>query len=294
MLGIEQFLKYLRLERNYSDQTIVSYREDLELFLLFFKKKDVQLSWETIDADVVRDWVEYMMDKGNSATSVNRRLSALRSFYRYALKRKLVERNPIYNVKGPKRQKTLPQFLKETEMDKLIDPDMWTDDYNNVLARTIIITFYSTGIRLSELVSLEDKDINAFTNELKVTGKRNKQRIIPFGTELAETLELYKQKRDEEVDRMEKGLFLNKKGKRVSNAYVRKLVKENLARVSTLKKKSPHVLRHTFATAMLNAEAGLGSVKELLGHESISTTEVYTHTTFEQLKKVYKDAHPRA
>lgn len=294
MLGIEQFLKYLRLERNYSDQTIVSYREDLELFLLFFKKKDVQLSWETIDADVVRDWVEYMMDKGNSATSVNRRLSALRSFYRYALKRKLVERNPIYNVKGPKRQKTLPQFLKEAEMDKLIDPDMWTDDYNNVLARTIIITFYSTGIRLSELVSLEDKDINAFTNELKVTGKRNKQRIIPFGTELAETLELYKQKRDEEVGRMEKGLFLNKKGKRVSNAYVRKLVKENLARVSTLKKKSPHVLRHTFATAMLNAEAGLGSVKELLGHESISTTEVYTHTTFEQLKKVYKDAHPRA
>ena len=294
MLGIEQFLKYLRLERNYSDQTIVSYREDLELFLLFFKKKDVQLSWETIDADVVCDWVEYMMDKGNSATSVNRRLSALRSFYRYALKRKLVERNPIYNVKGPKRQKTLPQFLKEAEMDKLIDPDMWTDDYNNVLARTIIITFYSTGIRLSELVSLEDKDINAFTNELKVTGKRDKQRIIPFGTELAETLELYKQKRDEEVDRMEKGLFLNKKGKRVSNAYVRKLVKENLARVSTLKKKSPHVLRHTFATAMLNAEAGLGSVKELLGHESISTTEVYTHTTFEQLKKVYKDAHPRA
>lgn len=294
MLGIEQFLKYLRLERNYSDQTIVSYREDLELFLLFFKKKDVQLSWETIDADVVRDWVEYMMDKGNSATSVNRRLSALRSFYRYALKRKLVERNPIYNVKGPKRQKTLPQFLKETEMDKLIDPDMWTDDYNNVLARTIIITFYSTGIRLSELVSLEDKDINAFTNELKVTGKRDKQRIIPFGAELAETLELYKQKRDEEVNRMEKGLFLNKKGKRVSNAYVRKLVKENLARVSTLKKKSPHVLRHTFATAMLNAEAGLGSVKELLGHESISTTEVYTHTTFEQLKKVYKDAHPRA
>lgn len=294
MLGIEQFLKYLRLERNYSDQTIVSYREDLELFLLFFKKKDVQLSWETIDADVARDWVEYMMDKGNSATSVNRRLSALRSFYRYALKRKLVERNPIYNVKGPKRQKTLPQFLKEAEMDKLIDPDMWTDDYNNVLARTIIITFYSTGIRLSELVSLEDKDINAFTNELKVTGKRDKQRIIPFGAELAETLELYKQKRDEEVNRMEKGLFLNKKGKRVSNAYVRKLVKENLARVSTLKKKSPHVLRHTFATAMLNAEAGLGSVKELLGHESISTTEVYTHTTFEQLKKVYKDAHPRA
>lgn len=294
MLGIEQFLKYLRLERNYSDQTIVSYREDLELFLLFFKKKDVQLSWETIDADVVRDWVEYMMDKGNSATSVNRRLSALRSFYRYALKRKLVERNPIYNVKGPKRQKTLPQFLKEAEMDKLIDPDMWTDDYNNVLARTIIITFYSTGIRLSELVSLEDKDINAFTNELKVTGKRDKQRIIPFGAELAETLELYKQKRDEEVNRIEKGLFLNKKGKRVSNAYVRKLVKENLARVSTLKKKSPHVLRHTFATAMLNAEAGLGSVKELLGHESISTTEVYTHTTFEQLKKVYKDAHPRA
>ena len=293
MLSIEDFLKFLRLERNYSQKTIDNYRADLEQFELFFRKLEADLSWKDVDADIIRDWIEQMMDKGNAPASVNRRLSALRSYYRYALKRGVVETDPTYNIQGPKRKKVLPQFLKETEMDRLIDPKMWTDTYKDVLARTIIITFYSTGVRVSELVGLDMKDVNFVTHELKVTGKRNKQRIIPFGEELETTLTGYLQKRDSEVGAYDT-LFVTEKGERVTASQVRTMVKANLAKVSTLKKKSPHVLRHTFATAMLNNKAGLGSVKKLLGHENIATTEIYTHVTFEQLKKAYNEAHPRA
>lgn len=293
MLNIEDFLKYLTFERNYSQRTIGEYSEDLHGFEQFYKKLDDELSWENIDTDVVRDWVEYMMDKGNTATSVNRRLSALRSFYRYALKRGFVENDPTYKLQGLKRKKPLPQFLKEAEMDTLLAPEMWGNTYKDVLARTIILTFYSTGIRVSELVGLNNKDINIVTHEIKVTGKRNKQRIIPFGKELEEQIDTYQKLRNDEIGEQE-ALFVTAKGERITTAQVRTMVKANLAKVSTLKKKSPHVLRHTFATAMLNNKAGLESVKKLLGHESIVTTEVYTHVTFEQLKKAYNEAHPRA
>lgn len=293
MLNIEDFLKYLTFERNYSQRTIGEYSEDLHGFEQFYKKLDDELSWENIDTDVVRDWVEYMMDKGNTATSVNRRLSALRSFYRYALKRGLVENDPTYKLQGLKRKKPLPQFLKEAEMDTLLVSEMWGNTYKDVLARTIILTFYSTGIRVSELVGLNNKDINIVTHEIKVTGKRNKQRIIPFGKELEEQIDTYQKLRNDEIGEQE-ALFVTAKGERITTAQVRIMVKANLAKVSTLKKKSPHVLRHTFATAMLNNKAGLESVKKLLGHESIVTTEVYTHVTFEQLKKAYNEAHPRA
>lgn len=293
MLNIEDFLKYLTFERNYSRRTIGEYSEDLHGFEQFYKKLDDELSWKNIDTDVVRDWVEYMMDKGNTATSVNRRLSALRSFYRYALKRGFVENDPTYKLQGLKRKKPLPQFLKEAEMDTLLVPEMWGNTYKDVLARTIILTFYSTGIRVSELVGLNNKDINIVTHEIKVTGKRNKQRIIPFGKELEEQIDTYQKLRNDEIGEQE-ALFVTAKGERITTAQVRIMVKANLAKVSTLKKKSPHVLRHTFATAMLNNKAGLESVKKLLGHESIVTTEVYTHVTFEQLKKAYNEAHPRA
>ena len=290
---VDLFLDYLKLERNYSPATVKHYRDDLKEFERFFQELDLQLSWETIDSDIVRRWMEAMMDRGNVASSVNRRLSALRSFYRYALRRNLVEKDPVHGIQGPKRKRPLPQFLKETEMDRLIDPRMWTDKYKDVLARTIIITFYSTGVRVSELVGLNLEDVNFVTHELKVTGKRNKQRIIPFGTELEETLMTYLQNRNPKTE-TQNALFITEKGKRVTTSQVRTMVKVNIAKVSTLKKKSPHVLRHTFATAMLNHKAELGSVKKLLGHKSIATTEIYTHVTFEQLKETYKEAHPRA
>ena len=294
MLMVDLFLDYLKLERNYSPATVKHYRDDLKEFERFFQELDLQLSWETIDSDIVRRWMEAMMDRGNVASSVNRRLSALRSFYRYALRRNLVEKDPVHGIQGPKRKRPLPQFLKEAEMDRLLDENMWTDCYKDVLARTIIVTFYETGIRISELIGLNDKDVDYINCEIKVTGKRDKQRIIPFGDELLETLISYQHRRNAEMKCESEAFFRTEKGERVTDAQVRQIVKTNLSKVSTLKKRSPHVLRHTFATAMLNHEAGLESVKKLLGHESLSTTEIYTHTTFEQLKKVYKNAHPRA
>ena len=288
------FLDYLKLERNYSPATVKHYRDDLKEFERFFQGLDQQLSWESVDSDIVRRWMEYMMDKGNAASSVNRRLSALRSFYRYALRRNLVVKDPVHGIQGPKRKRPLPQFLKESEMDQLLNERMWTDSYKDVLARTIIVTFYETGVRISELIGLNDKDVDYINCEIKVTGKRDKQRIIPFGDELFKTLTAYQQQRDVETESESVSFFRTEKGKRVTDEQVRQMVKINLSKVSTLKKRSPHVLRHTFATAMLNHDAGLESVKKLLGHESLSTTEIYTHTTFEQLKKVYNNAHPRA
>lgn len=291
---IGEFLDYLRFEKNRSELTVSSYAEDLKDFEAYFKNLDMLLSWETVDADVIRGWMESMMDKGNRATSVNRRLSALRSFYRYALAHQKVARDPSRMIKGPKKAKPLPQFLKEDEMNRLLDVVEWGDDFESVRARTMLMTFYETGIRLSELTGLDDTAIDWANHAVKVLGKRNKQRIIPLGEELEHTLLIYIRVRDEQVKAGNGALFVTRKGERMSGDQVRNEVKRCLSLVSTLSKRSPHVLRHTFATAMLNHEAGLESVKKLLGHESLSTTEIYTHTTFEQLKRVYQEAHPRA
>ena len=179
-------------------------------------------------------------------------------------------------------------------MDELLEPAMWGDNFKDVRARTLLLLFYSTGMRLSELIGLDDEMVDFTTMELKVTGKRDKQRIIPFGSELSEALQDYIRRRDTEISRTTRALFVTNKGERMNRNKVRYEVSKALARVTTLKKRTPHVLRHTFATAMLNHDAGIESVKKLLGHESLSTTEIYTHATFEQLKRVYNNAHPRA
>ena len=291
---INEFLNYLKFERNRSDLTIKNYGEDLRAFKEFYGNLDSRLSWKSVDSDIIRDWMESMMDKGNNATSINRRLSALRSFYRFALARKLVDKDPVHGVTGPKKGRPLPQFLKENEMDRLLDAGSWTESFEDVRDRTIIMTFYETGIRLSELTGLDDSMVDFSNRQLKVTGKRNKQRVIPFGEELLATLRDYMKCRDKEVNRQSEALFVSAKGQRMTSSQVREAVKKNLSKVCTLKKRTPHVLRHTFATAMLNNKAGIESVKKLLGHESLSTTEIYTHTTFEQLKREYYSAHPRA
>ena len=294
MLNVDKFLDYLSSELNRSQQTVESYRDDLKHFEKFAKDLSDSFSWETVDSDMVRDWMESMMDKGNSAATVSRRLSALKTFYRFALARHYVESDPVYSIKGPKKEKPLPQFVKESEMDELLDRQAWGDDYNNVRARTIIILFYETGMRLSELVNLDDKDVNFVTSEIKITGKGNKQRIVPFGDELKITLLEFRRLRDASVEVKTPALVVSDKGTRMSPSKVQNIVRSNLSRVCSLKKKSPHVLRHSFATAMLNHHVGIENLKKLLGHASISTTEIYTHTTFEQLKRVYNEAHPRA
>ena len=294
MMKIECFLDYLKLERNYSRLTVLKYESCLRLFEEYFKNLNTELEWESVDADVIRDWMESMMDSGLTAATVNGRLSAVRSFYRFALKKGLVENDPAHTITGPKKEKPLPKFIREKDMDRLLQPEMWGDTYKDVCARTIILLFYETGMRVGELVILDDEMVDLDNRQLKVTGKRNKQRIIPFGAELEQALRDFVRLRDEQVERTEKGFFVTEKGQRVTYEQVRRMVKNHLGRVTTQQKRTPHVLRHTFATTMLNHEAGLESVKQLLGHESLATTEIYTHTTFEQLKKVYEKAHPRS
>ena len=291
---VNQFLAYLSYERNRSLATVSSYRKDLEAFQKFVQAQDPMLLWADVDADLVRDWMAEMMNEGQRATSINRRLSALLSFYRFALARNLVKSDPVQGVVGPKKDKPLPQFLKEKEMDELLQEDFWTDCYEDVRDRMIIMTFYETGIRLAELMNLCDGDVDFMSGQLKVTGKRNKQRLIPFGAELSQALQHYMGVRDAQVVRHSAALFLANDGQQMTADAIRYRVKKHLSLVSTLKKRTPHVLRHTFATAMLNHKAGIESVKKLLGHESLSTTEIYTHTTFEQLKREYLNAHPRA
>ena len=293
-MDIEDFLEYLRVERNYSKLTIEAYGEDLKDFEKYFKSLDCGMSWENVDTDIIRGWMVEMMDKGNNAVSVIRRLCALRSFYRYALSHGLVKTDPAHGITGPKKEKPLPQFVREGEMDKLLDEEMWNDTYKDLLARTIILKFYTTGMRLSELIGLDNKSVDFLNSQIKVLGKRNKERIIPFGKELDISLKKYVTRRNDEVTSESETFFVSEDGRRMTSNQVRYIVKSNLQKVCTLKKCTPHVLRHSFATAMLNHDAEIESLKKLLGHQSLETTEIYTHTTFEQLKKIYTSAHPRA
>lgn len=291
----ESFLEYLFDERRYSEHTVCGYGLDLSKFEEYLKGVDEDLDLMHVDADLVRGWIVSLMEQGYTSTSVNRKLSSLRSFYRYLLRKHVILVDPMLKVIGPKKKKPLPVFVKEAEMDHLLDDTDFGEGFLGMRDRVILEMFYETGVRRSELIGLNDADVDFSSCVIKVTGKRNKQRLIPFGEGLERDLRAYLSVRDENISKRESdAFFVRKDGRRLSPGMVYLLVKRNLAKVVTLKKKSPHVLRHTFATSMLNHQAELGAVKELLGHESLSTTEVYTHTTFEELKKVYEQAHPRA
>lgn len=291
---IEAFLDYLRLERNYSERTIVSYGTDLREFEEYLEETEAELDFTKVHADHVRNWISGLMDKGRTATSVNRKLSSLRSFYRFLLKKELVVVNPMLKIVGPKKEKPLPSFVREKDMDRLLDELSFGEGFEGCRDRVILEVFYATGVRLSELIGLNEADVDFSARLIKVTGKRNKQRLIPFGSELMEELLIYNKVRTETFPGGTEAFFVRKNGERMYPVQVYRLVKRNLSKVVTLKRRSPHVLRHTFATAMLNGNAELRAVQELLGHESLATTEIYTHATFEELKKVYEQAHPRA
>ena len=293
---IDQFADYLRLERNYSPKTVASYRRDLVLFRQFLTDTDAGLDLLTADRDTVRLWVVDMMDKGEKSTTVNRKLSTLRSFYRFLRMKGITDHSPVQGIKGPKNKKPLPQFVKESDMDKLLDDtdiDLG-EGFMGIRNRTVIATFYETGMRMAELIGLDDRDIDFGSRIIKVTGKRDKQRFIPFGEDLELRLKKYLEARTEAFGESSGAFFVNQKGERIPRHQVYLLVKDALSKVSDVSKKSPHVLRHTFATSMLNHDAELGAVKELLGHNSLQTTEIYVHTTFQELKEIYKQAHPRA
>ena len=291
---IESFLDYLQYERNYSEKTVLAYGEDIKQLQEFAQEEYGKFNPLEVEAELIREWIVSLMDKGYTSTSVNRKLSSLRTFYKYLLRQGETTIDPLRKIKGPKNKKPLPVFLKENEMNRLLDEIPCGKGFAGCLDKMIIEMFYATGMRLSELIGLDDADIDFSASLIKVTGKRNKQRLIPFGDELRLSLLNYIKVRNEAVPDREKAFFVKQDGKRLYPMKVYNLVKRNLSKVVTLKKRSPHVLRHSFATSMLNNQAELGAVKELLGHESLTTTEIYTHTTFEELKKVYEQAHPRA
>lgn len=294
MVQIDSFLEHLAYERNYSEQTVAAYRSDLCQFWEFLESESLDLKPEEVTAEPIRDWIVALMDKGYTATSVNRKLSSLRAFYRFLMLTGAVEADPLRKVMGPKKRKPLPTFLREEEMDRLLDKVNYGSGFKGCRDRLVILMFYATGIRLSELTGLDNSQVDFSMSVIKVTGKRNKQRLIPFDAELRAEMQAYIALRDETVPEACEAFFVREDGKRITRVNVATIVRRNLSKVVTVKKRSPHVLRHTFATAMLNHNAELEAVKELLGHESLATTEVYTHTTFEELKKVYNQAHPRA
>ncbi|MBO5225078.1 MAG: tyrosine-type recombinase/integrase [Parabacteroides sp.] len=291
---INSFLDYLRYERNYSNYTVGAYSKDLQQFEDFVKeKKEGVFEPEEVDTDIVRNWIVYLLDNKISAVSVNRKLSSLKSFFKFLTKQGFVSVNPLRFVTGPKTKKPLPSFVKDGDMESLLDGHGFNEDFEGVRDRLILEMLYDTGMRRSELVNLRDVDVDYNDMKIRVTGKRNKQRLIPFAEKLKDLMLAYINVRNDEVGVGCESFFVRKNGKSLSPEILYTIVKKNLSEIPTLVKCSPHVLRHSFATSMLNNGAELSAVKELLGHSSLSSTSIYTHTTFEELKKVYH-AHPRA
>ena len=291
----ESFLQYLQIEKRYSLHTVRSNLNDLDQFYQFLLSLGLPEDPVGVTSHDIRAWIVSMLENNYSTVSVHRKISCLRVFYRYLRKEGIVKNDPLEKVVLPKRKKSLPVFIEEEAMNKLLDNFSFGDDFAGIRNRTIIELLYLTGMRRSELIGLKDNDVDLSDGSLKVTGKRNKQRIIPLVRPFIKRLDEYVRVRNENVTTLNNGwFFITDKGNKLYDKYVYNTVNSYLAFVTTIEKKSPHILRHTFATHMLNRGADLNSIKELLGHANLSATQIYTHNTFEKLKKVYKQAHPRA
>jgi integrase/recombinase XerC len=291
----ESFLQYLQTEKRYSLHTVRSYINDLDQFILFLSSQDLPEDPKLITSYDIRAWIVSMLDNKFTTASVHRKISCLRAFFRYLRKEGIVKGDPLEKIVLPKRKKNLPVFVEEEALVQLLDNYSFGDGFTGIRNRTIIEMLYMTGIRRSELIGLRNVDVDLSEGSVKVTGKRNKQRIIPLVKPFIQRLEEYIKVRDENISEgNEEWFFISDKGNKLYDKYVYNTVNNYLAMVTTIEKKSPHILRHTFATHMLNRGADLNSIKELLGHANLSATQIYTHNTFEKLRKVYKQAHPRA
>lgn len=288
---IDRFIDYIASVKNYSKLTSENYRRDLEQFSFYLSGIEQGLGIENVDADLVRGWLASLVDSGYSATSVNRKLSSLKSFYRFMLRNHYIEVNPVAMLSGRKKPKRVPEVVRDRDMERLIDT-MPDEGFEAVRDRLIVDMFYETGIRRAELVGLDVADVDFSCRQVKVLGKRDKERIVPIGDGLVDAIRSYLDARAG-VARCD-ALFVSSRGARISATKVYEVVRAALGSVPGLKKCSPHVLRHSFATAMLDNGADLESVRELLGHNELGTTQIYTHSSFEELKKIYKQAHPRA
>lgn len=290
----ESFINYLKYEKRYSPLTAVAYKKDLDQFEEFFVKTIGDFNVDGINDKIVRQWVIELMDNGFSARTVNKKVSALKSFYKYLLRSEVVKDNNLVNVIVPKIRKKLPQFVEEKNLDHLLDDGFFGNDFEALRDKLIISLLYGTGMRLAELMHLKDGDIHQSEFLIKVLGKRNKERIIPYPRSLNMLIDQYKEERTHLFGGHVDSLLITAKGKPVYEKLIYRVVCKNLALVTTISKKSPHVLRHTFATHLLNRGADLNAVKEMLGHANLSATQIYTHTSMDKIQRVYKQAHPRS
>lgn len=292
---IQSFLDYLQFEKRYSPHTIISYQTDINAFFVYIDFRYGKLPLTEITHSLIRSWLADLKENKLTSKSINRKISTLRSFFKYHLKRGAIAIVPTAKLIAPKISKRLPVFVKESETMQLLETlNNSTEDWKTLNARMLISLFYATGMRLSELISLKEKQLDPARLQVRVLGKGNKERILPVSKEVVHEIKKYQELKKKTFENKEDFLLVTEKGKKIYPKYAWLLVNEYLGKTSTLDKKSPHVLRHTFATHLMNNGADLNAVKELLGHASLAATQVYTHNTIEKLKDIHKKAHPKS
>ena len=293
--NIQDFLGYLKFQKRYSRHTLISYENDLNVFKVFLEQEFGEVSAEGVKPAFVRTWLASLKEQGHSSRTINRKISSLRSLFKHLLKKEIISESPMGSISSPKNAKRLPQFVDQKDMDTLFTHVEFSNDWQGATERLMIQILYNCGLRQAELISLQQNHIDLSNAVIKVLGKGNKERIIPISSELKRSLQDYMQlKLHTFPDIPPRHLLLNKRGKKLYPRYVYDVVKKYLSLVTTIEKKSPHVLRHSFATHLTNNGADINAIKELMGHSSLAATQIYTHNSIEKLKSVYKKAHPKA
>ncbi len=295
-MTIERYIQYIQYEKRYSKHTVIAYTKDLDQFFSFISEQYETTDIKNINYSIVRSWLVNLMENSISTRTINRKLSTLKSFFKFLIREGEISENPMRKIIPPKSSKRLPVFIELEKINFLFDEIDFGEGFNAIRDKTILELFYATGMRLSELANLKETDFNFSYNTVKILGKRNKERIITFSNKLKVLLNEYLTEKNKKFNLEESGkfLFVTEKGKKIYNKLIYRIVKSYLSKITTLNKRSPHVLRHTFATHMLNNGADLNTIKELLGHSNLSATQIYTHNTIDKLKSIYKQAHPRA
>ena len=292
---IEKFLDYLQLEKNYSSNTLSAYKRDLIQYNNFIIENNGNLEIENADYKIIRSWIVSLVSCNISNRSINRKVSSLKSFYKFLIKTDTIKSSPLKAHSPLKQSKKIQVPFSQEEINSLLDSDFFTNDYRGVLQKSIIAFFYFTGVRRIELINIKESDISLESSTIKVMGKRSKERIIPILPKLKKSIKFYKEIKSKLIGNTSfEYLFISKNGKQLSEKFVYRTVNEYFKLVSPKIKKAPHVLRHSFATHLINEGADINSVKELLGHSSLSATQVYSHTSMERIKEVFKNSHPRA
>jgi len=291
---IQPFLDYLKFEKRYSKHTVISYETDLVCFFNYIKSQYGEMSIDQLSHIYIRSWLASLKDQGLTAKSINRKISSLKSLFKYQLKTGVIIQTPMIKIIAPKNERRLPNFVADKDIKTLFNHVEFPDNWQGKTERLLILLFYNTGMRLSEVINSKDSQVNFSNHTLKILGKGNKERIVPISPEVANEIKNYLIERNKFVTQKDDFLLVTEKGKRLSPRSVYSSVKKYLSLVTTIDKRGPHVLRHTFATHLTNNGADLNAVKELLGHSSLAATQVYTHNSIEKLKNVYKKAHPKA